>query len=44
VPLVAVTAGGRLMQLGVRAQSLDDIYSAYFKEVKNERGHIAAAS
>ena len=39
-----ITGGGRLLQLGVQAQSLDDIYSAYFKEVKNDRGHIAAAS
>ncbi|NLG96093.1 MAG: ABC transporter ATP-binding protein [Chloroflexi bacterium] len=34
-----IAAGGRLLGLGVHAQSLDDIYSAYFKEVKNEGSH-----
>jgi ABC-2 type transport system ATP-binding protein len=37
-----ITAGGRLLKLGVQAQSLDDIYSAYFKEVEHDRSSIAA--
>lgn len=37
-----VSAGGRLYRLGVQMQSLDDIYSAYFKEVEHDRSHIAA--
>lgn len=31
-----ISAGGRLLHLGVHAQSLDDIYSAYFKEVEHD--------
>ena len=37
-----VSAGGQLMQLNVQMQSLDDIYSAYFKEVEHDGSHIAA--
>jgi ABC-2 type transport system ATP-binding protein len=37
-----ITAGGRLLQLNVQMQSLDDIYSAYFKEVEHDGSHIAA--
>jgi ABC-2 type transport system ATP-binding protein len=36
-----LAAGGRLFQLGVQAQSLDDIYSAYFKEMEHDTSHIA---
>jgi ABC-2 type transport system ATP-binding protein len=34
-----ISAGGRLLDLGIRTQSLDDIYSAYFKEVEHGRSH-----
>lgn len=37
-----ISAGGQLMQLNVQMQSLDDIYSAYFKEVEHDGSHIAA--
>jgi ABC-2 type transport system ATP-binding protein len=37
-----IAAGGRLLKLGAQAQSLDDIYSAYFKEVEHDRSAIAA--
>ena len=30
-----ITAGGQLLRLGIQAQSLDDIYSAYFKEAEH---------
>jgi ABC-2 type transport system ATP-binding protein len=33
---------GRLLRLDVQAQSLDDIYSAYFKEIAHDRSHLAA--
>lgn len=33
---VVVMAGGRLKSLNVESQSLDDIYTRYFEEVKNE--------
>jgi ABC-2 type transport system ATP-binding protein len=36
-----IDAGGRLLRLGIQAQSLDDIYSAYFKEVQHDGSHIA---
>ncbi len=36
-----ISVGGRLLHLGVQAQSLDDIYSAYFKEVEYDRRHLA---
>jgi len=39
-----VSAGGRLLHLGVQAQSLDDIYSAYFKEVEHDRDRLAATN
>lgn len=39
-----IAAGGRLLQLGIRAQSLDDIYSAYFKEVEHEGIHIPSVN
>jgi ABC-2 type transport system ATP-binding protein len=37
-----VTAGGRLFRLDVQAQSLDDIYAAYFKEVEHDTSRAAA--
>jgi ABC-2 type transport system ATP-binding protein len=37
-----VTAGGRLFRLDVQAQSLDDIYAAYFKEVEHDPSRAAA--
>ncbi len=37
-----IAAGGRLLRLGAHAQSLDDIYSAYFKEVAHDGSHAAA--
>jgi ABC-2 type transport system ATP-binding protein len=37
-----VAAQGRLLGLGVQAQSLDDIYAAYFKEVQYDAHHAAA--
>lgn len=37
-----VSAGGRLLGLGIHSQSLDDIYSAYFKEVQRDASHTAA--
>lgn len=39
-----ISAGGRLLGLGVQTQSLDDIYAAYFQEVKHERSNAVAAS
>jgi ABC-2 type transport system ATP-binding protein len=36
-----IASGGRLLRLGVQAQSLDDIYSAYFKEVQYDGSRIA---
>lgn len=39
-----ISAGGRLLRLGVQAQSLDDIYSAYFKEAENDGNHIKAVN
>lgn len=39
-----VAAGGRLLQLNVQMQSLDDIYSAYFKEVEHDGSHITSAN
>jgi ABC-2 type transport system ATP-binding protein len=38
-----ITANGRLLSLGVQTQSLDDIYTAYFKEVQYDRNHAAAS-
>lgn len=37
-----ISAGGRLLRLGAQTQSLDDIYSAYFKEVEHVGSHVAA--
>ncbi len=34
-----ITGGGRLLRLGVQEQSLDDIYSTYFKEVAHGRSN-----
>lgn len=34
-----ITGGGRLLRLGVQEQSLDDIYSTYFKEVVHGRSN-----
>jgi ABC-2 type transport system ATP-binding protein len=34
-----IKAGGRLKGLSVEAPSLDDIYTRYFEEVKNETVH-----
>lgn len=31
-----ISAGGRLLGLGIQAQSLDDIYTAFFKEVQDD--------
>ncbi len=42
VAKAVISAGGRLLGLGIRAQSLDDIYSTYFKEVKHEGSRIAS--
>lgn len=39
-----ITAGGKLLKLGIQAQSLDDIYSAYFKEVEHEHRRAKAIS
>lgn len=36
-----IDAGGSLLRLGIQTQSLDDIYSAYFKEVQHDGSHIA---
>jgi len=36
-----ISAGGRLLHLGIQTQSLDDIYSAYFKEVEHD-GSLSA--
>ena len=38
-----ISAGGRLLRLSVQTQSLDDIYSAYFKEVEHD-GSLSAAT
>ncbi len=38
-----ITANGRLLSLGVQTQSLDDIYTTYFKEVQYDRNHVAAS-
>jgi ABC-2 type transport system ATP-binding protein len=38
-----LSTGARLLRLDVQSQSLDDIYSAYFKEVKHDGSHITAA-
>lgn len=37
-----ITHGGRLLDLGVQTQSLDDIYSAYFKEVEHDQRNAPA--
>jgi len=39
-----ISAGGRLKHLGMRMQSLDDIYSTYFKEVEYDGSHISAVN
>ena len=39
-----ISAGGSLKHLGMRMQSLDDIYSTYFKEVEYGRSHISAVN
>jgi ABC-2 type transport system ATP-binding protein len=39
-----ISSGGRLLRLGVQTQSLDDIYSTYFKEVEHGGSHIAASN
>jgi ABC-2 type transport system ATP-binding protein len=36
-----IAAGGRLLGLGINTQSLDDIYSTYFKEAEHDRSRIA---
>lgn len=38
-----LAAGGRLLGLSVQAQSLDDIYSAYFREVHDDGSHVEKA-
>lgn len=35
-----ISTGARLLGLGVQYQSLDDIYSTYFKEVAHEGSHV----
>jgi len=35
----AISVGGRLLRLDVKAQSLEDIYARYFKEVENATVH-----
>jgi len=43
VAKAVIEAGGRLLGLGAQAQSLDDIYTAYFKkEVEHDRSQLAA--
>lgn len=37
-----ISAGGRLLSLGIQAQSLDDIYTTYFREVEHDRSHASA--
>ncbi|MDI6694754.1 MAG: ABC transporter ATP-binding protein [Anaerolineales bacterium] len=39
-----LSAGGRLYKLDVQAQSLDDIYTAYFKEVEHDASRVPTAS
>lgn len=39
-----ISAGGKLYGLGIEMQSLDDIYSAYFKEVRHEGNHLTPAA
>jgi ABC-2 type transport system ATP-binding protein len=38
-----ISSGGRLLRLSTQAQSLDDVYSAYFKEVEHEGSRLAEA-
>lgn len=38
-----LSAGGRLLGLHAQAQSLDDIYTAYFREVQHDGDHVPAA-
>jgi ABC-2 type transport system ATP-binding protein len=37
-----ISAGGRLLRLGTQTESLDDVYSAYFKEAEHDGSHLAA--
>lgn len=39
-----ISAGGRLLSLGVQMQSLDDIYATYFKEGAHDGSHIATVN
>lgn len=39
-----ISAGGRLLGLGIQAQSLDDIYATYFKEVNHDGNRVLTAS
>lgn len=39
-----ISAGGRLYKLDVQAQSLDDIYTAYFKEVTHDASRVPTAN
>jgi ABC-2 type transport system ATP-binding protein len=36
-----IAAGGQLLRLNTQVQSLDDVYSAYFKEVEHEGSRLA---
>ena len=41
VAQAVISAGGRLLNLGMQTQSLDDIYSAYFKEVDHGENKVS---
>jgi ABC-2 type transport system ATP-binding protein len=43
VAQAVIAAGGQLLRLSTQAQSLDDVYSAYFKEAEHEGSHLAEA-
>lgn len=43
VAQAVIAAGARLYRLDVQAQSLDDIYTAYFKEVENDPNRSTSA-
>ena len=41
VAQAVLSAGGRLLRLSKQTESLDDVYSAYFKEVEHDGSHLA---
>ena len=41
---VVISAGGSLKHLGMRMQSLDDIYATYFKEVDDDGRHLSTVN